>query len=580
LRAMRKFDRRYPGLNLELLYRAKPWSNEYNLKVRIFIDKINGVREEKLTSDLLRPLFKAYFDKDRPCAVETFQEVLGWVIAACQLEQSLDAVPVGAAKNFLNLKLNEALDAFKQQDLDDNLSSLKDLETEIENLKVFFNVVVKDPLLTTDELIYLYTQWLAAQHQKQPLVDAVALLQRCRGLEKSYNGLDLQKKYCEFNPWDNQLFLVLLESIEDLPEEKLLNAAALSPLVDAYLYYRIENPKDLKDSLNILVTACRLAGANDQNEAIKKYFTQPENRKLLMKHLHYGLIQLGEPFEDQCYTAYQRLALGREDSSLAHSERSPRAASWQKRQHQLLTITEEISEIIKHPYNFLNCDVGPTREYKQSDLGNQQYVFKDKQDLYAAHRKIGFKSTNIERREQAHRLFSTLNKIDVNMKPADFYMANLHAIDTVQKEILDQDKTKFWLNRKGHSRLLDITVEMFVKVASDFLADPRISFEDQSPLRDMLNQQLKNTLEVLQARWPKPTWPNKQAILPQVLKMIEDAKGGKNLAEVEKALQYFRDEKNRKQIPKYLHYLFDHLSCFVELGVKSVHPVRPESKDP
>lgn len=432
----------------------------------------------------------------------------------------------------------------------------------------------KNENLTLEDLTHLYSQWQSSGKDAKLLQQSVyqfaefkLLDTRCPKLGELYRA----------QPWTRDFNRRCLEfsSAMEQPENKRINPETLNSLASAYIESKaISDETQLENALSVARDASQLElGEMKLGDLFSSLRVNQERRQKLMQHLNHDLIDLGAGFSRRCEEKHQALAkqllheIPRSSIPSNDRERAQQISSWHDYYSNLLQFSNELASISKHPYtgqpkfqevksqeNRFESKTEEKIEEKKQEIKLPDYLsfFKSQKDRYS-----GYKRTNTLRRTQAEALFKELdqiaNKNPTHDSPAKMYISILTSLQKTQMDILKKDKTTKY-NKKGYSRLLDITVEMFAKVSADFMNDPNVSREEKHELNTFLAHQRDYFVETLKERLP-----NK---LDSLKEKLNDPR---NLPEVLKEF-----EEKRKQIPKELHYLFDNLNRFITLEDSSV----------
>jgi hypothetical protein len=200
----------------------------------------------------------------------------------------------------------------------------------------------------------------------------------------------------------------------------------------------------------------------------------------------------------------------------------------------LMQLMQEMKDISSFPF-------GKLPESEEARVGNNWDLYIENQKAYYANQWF----VNWTRRKQAENLFTDLK----SKRP---FLEKLNAILSAQRNIFENDQKAGCIkkNKKGYSRLLDITVSIFVKLVSDsFLQNfESFSLEDKKQLNTLLETQFNFILKILKEKLP----------LKSPLGAVEFS--------LDSPRKFF-DELNhqRNAVPKHLHYLLDQLVCFAPL---------------
>ncbi|WP_412754036.1 hypothetical protein [Legionella londiniensis] len=303
----------------------------------------------------------------------------------------------------------------------------------------------------------------------------------------------------------------------------------------------------------------------DRNNQYMSYFKEydspnQEKRAKIMQYLHHGLLDLGEQFKKTCWDHFNKLANSLLEKiiipeSLGGANSSSRA-KFKKSFQNLIAFTQEMVGISRHPMEYRGDIKGSKEDAGIS--GKYAAYFEQQRNRYAS-----FWWTNQSRKWQAESLFSNLSLIDEKKTDkTQFYKSALEQILCTQNDIMENDKNNY--NFKGYSRLMDISMQMFVKLAKDGLSQPDIKEDMVTVLNDILESQLAMHIKYLADFMPdtKSTNGFKKILMEYKEKM--DNNSGKldsqELAEFADGLK-----KNRNSIPYRLQYLANNLEALIAL---------------
>lgn len=424
------------------------------------------------------------------------------------------------------------------------------------------------------ELDHLHGVWLGSNNNLEILEKEMEVIAKIHEFERRWPGLGLLDSFLkiEYNSEFDVHCTIYLVFMNELlqPENRSLNQAMIKPLYETYFSHDNKQMAcaGLKTACAVIREALTLQKIpNHYNHYFNNFATQREQRQRLMQYLHHGLLAgFGQEFYETCNEKYQELAdqLTKADPNVTPKKYSERAQQWRNRHKAVVMVTEELRNIANNPY--LSHDRA-AEEYKN----NSHVTSTDHFSAFFSEQRRQYKgvwiwlSSNKLRRAQANALFTDLESVQkiAGQSPATFYLANLRAIIKAQNDILNRDKsTKY--NSKGHSRLLDITVKMFVTVASDFLTDLSISPHDKMQLREMLQKQLRLNISILIDRLGEE---HKLAKALSQLSVHQGAYKEFSISSTEmNGLRQLLQKTCRDDVPKHLHYLLDHLDSFVGLG--------------
>ena len=139
-----------------------------------------------------------------------------------------------------------------------------------------------------------------------------------------------------------------------------------------------------------------------------------------------------------------------------------------------------------------------------------------------------------------------------------------------QRDILQSDsdvyKAKAKIhNKKGYSRLYDITTQMFLSMAHDCLVNEQVSLNTKNNLNDLLQKQLELQIKMLRERL------SGQAKFKALAEKIPDADEWLSGSVELKALKDFIKD-HYDSVPKHLRYLLENINNLTQL--KDAVPLR------
>jgi hypothetical protein len=272
---------------------------------------------------------------------------------------------------------------------------------------------------------------------------------------------------------------------------------------------------------------------------LSEYFSDfdrnKESRQLIASYFIHGL--LNPENKEEWLKGYKKFALDFTQLPPGFEKDDSKKRSYTSREQykKLLQMMQEVEKISHHP---LEEPSKPKEEFKGDDDWDS-YI--DTQKTYYANQWF----VNWTRRKQAEDLF-------INLKKERSFFGKLEVIISTQRNILESDQKAGCRkkNKKGYSRLLDITVSMFITfVSNEFIQHfESFSLEDKNQLNTLLKDQCRFILEILKDELP----------LKSPLKNIEFSSGS-----YEEFLGKLNNHRN--SVPKHLHYLLDQFVCFAPL---------------
>ena len=186
---------------------------------------------------------------------------------------------------------------------------------------------------------------------------------------------------------------------------------------------------------------------------------------------------------------------------------------------------------------------------------------------------------NTTRVGQAGTLFGKLDRSSQkNTSGVRYYEELLEAIIETQTRILNQDRQRKY-NGKGHSRLYDITNEMFIKIMRMCLNDSNLinEFQQKQRLHALFVQQFDMNLTTLQE-----CLPDGHILKQKLLELIRNDQTNSNAmfhgiahyshrwkpnsTEMVDLCEIFKRPDIKKLIPKHLHFLVTNLEGYLEFS--------------
>lgn len=395
-----------------------------------------------------------------------------------------------------------------------------------------------------------FTNWVANQK------DSASLTKAAKGfLDSNAEGIKpdhileiiTSLKTIKNQQFVDRMFTDYMDDYSDVEQEiihdkwiKFINILAPHAANLSLTNYRSLHQQFIKDkSLNETWLKETLKTLNDVEDYLKletkgrvaKFNNDVQFRSNVMRCLFHDLVTLpndqavsNDTWERHYWNMAERIGV--------NSQKAPTQIRANRTENyaQLLNFTQEIAHIVNIPENsHLNKKLDISNNYRQ--------FFREKEKEYSA---VWFK--NSDRKNQAKTLFSALST-----SSALDYGKVLKLIQTTQHNIVESDReTK--RNKKGHSRLLDISSDMFLRVASDWMKDESLSVGDKEPLNRMLSKELTYHLNILLARLKED-----EKRMPQQ-KLVEQCLASDTSTEIQTILQ----SKAFDRLPKHLHYIVDH----------------------
>jgi hypothetical protein len=446
-------------------------------------------------------------------------------------------------------------------------SSDRLLKPGLINFKTFLSIIAEnnDPQ-DAPSLQLLYNR--LTEGSLDPLGMAVKegliLLQEIRQFERLRPGFNLFTQYQrhsgEANAHKHYLDFV---RVMNQPENQDLHEEIRKLYIAYFDTKTISKGVHLKRAIDALRAAQELLTKQNYREIFSPQ-ASPEHRHIrrgIMQYLEHDLLNLGQAFKDNCYRHYKILAekLAIFPNDLNDAKPSERAKLFRNHYQKIQLFADEIAVIGTHPGQKL------PRPAVESGIAIRKSIQVRHAEYFAIQQKryASFWFTNSERKDQAKTLFCrtlalTSNEID----RAVYYQKTLTAIWEAEKAILNSDRNTT-RNTKGFSRLYDISMQMYIAVARDYLADDELSFEQKVPLKMMLNEQVIFHLQLLIERLPDAhVTRDIIALLDREQRNIIDQAPSTLLSELGEILP----RMTRESVPRQLHYILDNLACFAELS--------------
>ena len=327
---------------------------------------------------------------------------------------------------------------------------------------------------------------------------------------------------------------------------------------------------DLDSAIDVIKMAMRLKQEGKWSELFSTIECDGKHsRQIMMQHLEYGLIDLGDEFKARYYNEYKNLMekLPEVTSSLS----TAKMRFFVDPVKQVMNLAKEAENISKKPYSvaLLTPSISPAREPFMSIKIPLDY-YKEQEAYYASCWYV-----SPERKIQAKRLFQSLYNINLgeSFSQAKYYQAALNVIWQFQQQLLNEDKcSPRTLNTKEYSRLYDISVKIFFKLARDCLINPKVTFEEKTELNIMLHQQLVFHINILHERLPE------DSELKRKITSLK-AKASSHTTLWEEGTTEIVDLQThiaalRQSIPKHLYYLLTQIDTVFELSAAARHHER------
>lgn len=219
----------------------------------------------------------------------------------------------------------------------------------------------------------------------------------------------------------------------------------------------------------------------------------------LMHSITHALISVTEELFRQCWKFYQRFI-----SQIGDIKKQIDAVPEHKKSQALTPILRSVKGLTMELYLVASPEPSTVTSDKAVHYYDQLITSFERQ--YTGDWKNYF-SINKKRWSQAQSLFGELkqiaNPVTNAQTMAEFYSAMLEVIDKTQKDIINNDAQYKIGNKKGYSRLLDITQQLGLQVCKDLIAEPSLSKKDKQKAHDWLIGQEKDLVHQLWQRLPK-----------------------------------------------------------------------------
>ncbi|KTD13224.1 hypothetical protein [Legionella jamestowniensis] len=432
---------------------------------------------------------------------------------------------------------------------------------EIENLKTFATILVKKAAgdLSKAAIKVLWNSWVQGNDQAK-VKESLKLINAFRDFDIRYPTINLLDDYLK-TPQATRKHEFYRDFLEVMNSEKHqgLPAKTVDALYQAYFKTQIiRNKQHLSEALTVIHEADARLVKKKEWSVIFGRVTGPGQpvRQKIMQLLHHNILNLGEGFAKKCYDHYQSLAtkiVSRIPEDLGNNREG--RALLQKCYKELSHFARELVEVAKAPFVE---QVKDAHEVNAVDIQAKHKAYFEKQQKKYA----GFWWTNALRKEQSDVLFDSLDRKPFYETKENYYIRTLNTIWETQKDILLRDRDTQY-NKKGYSRLYDITVQMFLQVAKDLLEDRDVSLQLKSRLNGILQEQTSYHLTTLYERLPEKSVLKRQMEpIWEAAQQQEDpwSPGSVELSEIANVLK-----TNKTYVPKQLKYLVDNLECLIQL---------------
>lgn len=246
-------------------------------------------------------------------------------------------------------------------------------------------------------------------------------------------------------------------------------------------------------SLHKAIQITQQALQDSQEKKLDTWFVTQETRDRrvdLMRGLHHGYVSLGKAENDSCWTRFANMIrYGLSYFPKLFGERyHHRAMDGLTR---LSTMLHEMIDIAQMPGMQLDTPKAKSEGAGASAITDLlTHYGAEFKELKASYDAAWWK--NLDRRSQSAKLFDGVMNVDKGITRDEYYLSVLKQILSSQKDIIESDQNACIVrNKKGYSRLYDLSVKMLVSVASGYLTDTN---NDMSPRNERANT-LKELLD-------------------------------------------------------------------------------------
>ncbi|WED44125.1 hypothetical protein [Legionella cardiaca] len=455
-------------------------------------------------------------------------------------------------------RLSKDKKEFAEEKFDEALSKIT--LVSVEQMTDFVDLIAATGELDSQTMEQLYSEW----DNKELTQQRLAVIEQIRRFEIVYTEAHLLTRYLSSNmdATVNEKYKAFL----DLANNKAKYAGlgnAMYPISNAYFAGTIKTDK-VKEAFDLVNEATELQKSQKYSSYFSSFARNQEKRQRLMQYLHHDLLDLDKDpkFKELCFSKYEQLAKKLSDLPVPKKLADDKKARVDLRHHfqQLIGFARELVAVAKHPFGAPNAKANLDQSAVDIVQKHNTY-FAEQQKRYAS-----FWWVNKDRRGQANTLFNNLARVQLHSADAKetYYHEALKAIWNSQKQLLasDVDTTR---NSKGYSRLYDITVQMFITVANDWLTDNEASLESKVAVNGLLQEQLSFHIDLLADRLPDGKLKDMMyQLIGQDVKDSPDnrwAPGSTTLKDLSDVLK-----KHQNSIPKPLKYLANNLDCLISLS--------------
>ncbi|MFT4060114.1 MAG: hypothetical protein QM652_11275 [Legionella sp.] len=356
---------------------------------------------------------------------------------------------------------------------------------------------------------YVWQQWQNSGEDSQKFEEQIQFIKKTENLSR-----EVRERICtlfeqQYDKTRLMSFVHLVEQEEKtpdaIPEQQLLH------ILSKWEKHEIEDGNHLKTVFDAQKLANTFATETVDNartrqaqhiptiEGLFGTFNQSNQgsaRMHLMHSITHSLISFKAELQTKCWSFYESLMsqIGDIRKQIKQLPEEKRSLSLSQTLRSMKGLAMELSFVAKSEPTFLNKEVD-VHYYSQLINAHEQGYTGSWSKYFTINR---------ARWSQAQNLFHNLKEIaSPRQQPqADFYESMLSVIAKTQKEILDKDAENKIANKKGYSRLLDITQQLGLQVCKDILADSSSNQETKQKVRDWLLVQERRVVYQLWQRLP------------------------------------------------------------------------------
>ena len=230
------------------------------------------------------------------------------------------------------------------------------------------------------------------------------------------------------------------------------------------LFDDYESPRSLHRAISLIQEGLKKEEASQLQASWFTSVEQRSPRTELMRGLYHGYLSLGTEGDKSCWDYFtQMVRYGLSYVPKHFGARYHHSAM--EGLGRICRVLHEFSDISKIPG--LDKKATNAMQKENRDMPNYDQSFSALKSNYDD---AWWK--NSERKRQASQLFSGIENINKGLSRDEYYIQVMQHIVATQKDIIESDQKSFIRrNKKGYSRLYDLTTQMLVEVASDYLND-------------------------------------------------------------------------------------------------------------